>query len=192
MATCQVDDVPTIVPENIDKFMGRDYCKEIDSEYDTYKKIASFPPHTIVNQAVSQQLNSSFIAVPTHRTPTYKRGAPNLAPSFSPGEEDEEDEHPNSKKRCILPVQKPSITEENTLLLELKDKKGLDWPAISEAFREHGWVGRKVGLLKNRYKSLKNGTIFWEDDDVSAFHFLLLSSLLYLFRECRGLKRVRG
>lgn len=42
----------------------------------------------------------------------------------------------------------------------------MKWPDIAEAFRQQGWIGRKVGLLKNRYRSLKDGTVFWEDDDV--------------------------
>lgn len=51
---------------------------------------------------------------------------------------------------------------ENALLLELKDGQNLGWPAIAEAFQQRGWARHR---LKNRYRSLKDGTVFWEDSD---------------------------
>jgi hypothetical protein len=70
-------------------------------------------------------------------------------------------------KLTAAPLKKPNVAEENILLLSLKDEKNMKWPDIVEAFREHGWAGRKQTLLKNRYRSLKEGTVFWEDDDAS-------------------------
>ncbi|RPB11811.1 hypothetical protein P167DRAFT_575002 [Morchella conica CCBAS932] len=70
-------------------------------------------------------------------------------------------------KLTAAPLKKPNVAEENILLLSLKDEKNMKWPDIVEAFREHGWAGRKQTLLKNRYRSLKEGIVFWEDDDAS-------------------------
>lgn len=67
------------------------------------------------------------------------------------------------------------------LLLELKDEKSMKWPEIVEEFRQRGW-GRKTGLLKNRYRSLKEGTVFWEDDDVG---WVLCYIALFLSRVWR-------
>lgn len=90
------------------------------------------------------------------------------APSNEESGNNESQGTPSKKvKTSAASVKKPNITQENLLLLELKDKNLMKWPDIVEAFRERGWGGRKVGLLKNRYKSIKEGTVFWEDDDAS-------------------------
>lgn len=69
------------------------------------------------------------------------------------------------RKRAKTTAKQANIVDENALLLQLKDSQNLGWPAIAEAFQQHGWAGRKAGLLKNRYRSLKDGTVFWEDSD---------------------------
>lgn len=87
-------------------------------------------------------------------------------PSDDDDSDDGDETAPKRAKVAATPLKKPNIVEENLLLLELKDERSMKWPDIAEAFRRQGWIGRKVGLLKNRYKSLKDGTVFWEDDDV--------------------------
>lgn len=87
-------------------------------------------------------------------------------PSDVGSDEDDPPASPSKRAKTAAALRKPNVAEENVLLLELKDDKNMKWPEIVEAFREYGWGGRKIGLLKNRYRSLKEGTVFWEDDDV--------------------------
>lgn len=100
-------------------------------------------------------------------SPSSAVEAKRCLPSDDDDDSDDGDETASKKaKVSAAPLKKPNIVEENLLLLELKDDKSMKWPEIAEVFRQQGWIGRKVGLLKNRYKSLKDGTVFWEDDDV--------------------------
>ncbi|RPA92212.1 hypothetical protein L873DRAFT_1847846 [Choiromyces venosus 120613-1] len=68
---------------------------------------------------------------------------------------------PPKKARALL----PSLPEEIALLLSLKDTQNLPWPRVHAAFAAHGWE-RKLAVLKGRYKAIKEGGVYWEEEDV--------------------------
>ncbi|CUS12743.1 unnamed protein product [Tuber aestivum] len=68
---------------------------------------------------------------------------------------------PPPKRRVLL----PSLPDETVLLLTLKDTQNLPWPRVHAAFAAHGWE-RKLAVLKGRYKAIKEGGVYWEEEDV--------------------------
>ena len=58
------------------------------------------------------------------------------------------------------------MTEDDTLLLKLKDEENLPWKTIAKRFFEQNRGEFKVPTLQMRYKRLKEKMRVWDQDDV--------------------------
>lgn len=58
------------------------------------------------------------------------------------------------------------MTEDDNLLLKLKDEEGLPWKAIAQRFRDLSRGEFRVPTLQMRYKRLKEKMRVWEVEDV--------------------------
>jgi hypothetical protein len=60
------------------------------------------------------------------------------------------------------------MTEDDNLLLKLKDEEGLPWKIIATRFREMNRGEFRVPTLQMRYKRLKEKMRVWDPEDVCA------------------------
>ena len=58
------------------------------------------------------------------------------------------------------------MSEDDTLLLKLKDDESLPWKTIAKRFLEQGRGEFKVPTLQMRYKRLKEKIRVWDNEDV--------------------------
>lgn len=58
------------------------------------------------------------------------------------------------------------MTEDDNLLLKLKDEEGLPWKAIAQKFRDMNRGEFRVPTLQMRYKRLKEKMRIWDVEDV--------------------------
>ncbi|KAG0129666.1 hypothetical protein HOY82DRAFT_586055 [Tuber indicum] len=116
------------------------------------------PPHP-QHHHQPRQANPTPPTSPTATANLSKKRAqlPSLTSSPSPSSSPP----PPPKRRVLL----PSLPDETALLLTLKDTQNLPWPRVHAAFAAHGWE-RKLAVLKGRYKAIKEGGVYWEEDDV--------------------------
>jgi len=70
------------------------------------------------------------------------------------------------------------MTEDDNLLLQLKDEEGLPWKAIAGKFRDMGRGEFRVPTLQMRYKRLKEKMRVWDIEDVCTHTMLPPSSPL--------------
>lgn len=151
--------------------------KESESDSKISAASPSSPPSPSSTSASAASTATSVSCSSLPPVPSQAEAKRSL-PSDVGSDEDDPPASPSKKAKTAAALKKPNVAEENVLLLELKDDKNMKWPEIVEAFREYGWGGRKIGLLKNRYRSLKEGTVFWEDDDVGfgvLFFFVVVA-----------------
>ncbi|RPA77566.1 hypothetical protein BJ508DRAFT_212743 [Ascobolus immersus RN42] len=63
-----------------------------------------------------------------------------------------------------------AMSEDDTLLLKLKDDESLPWKTIAKRFLEQGRGEFKVPTLQMRYKRLKEKIRVWDNEDVTYLH----------------------
>ncbi|KAF8419108.1 hypothetical protein EV426DRAFT_521334, partial [Tirmania nivea] len=73
---------------------------------------------------------------------------------------------PLTKRRKSSPKQSTPLTDDDTLLLKLKDEENLPWKIIQKRFLDMSRGEFKVPTLQMRYKRLKEKMRVWEADDV--------------------------
>jgi hypothetical protein len=80
---------------------------------------------------------------------------------------------PPTKRRKSTSKEAWTMTEDDNLLLQLKDEQGHPWKVIQQRFREMGRGEFRVPTLQMRYKRLKEKMRVWDADDVgfSFIHF---------------------
>ncbi|KAI5842376.1 hypothetical protein BZA05DRAFT_344365 [Tricharina praecox] len=71
-----------------------------------------------------------------------------------------------SKRRKSTSKEAWTMTEDDNLLLKLKDEEGLPWKAIAQRFRDLSRGEFRVPTLQMRYKRLKEKMRVWEVEDI--------------------------
>ncbi|CAZ79992.1 unnamed protein product [Tuber melanosporum] len=118
------------------------------------------PPHSQHHHHQPRQANPTPPTSPTATASLSKKRAQSPSLTSSPSSPSSSPPPP-PKRRVLL----PSLPDETALLLTLKDTQNLPWPRVHTAFAAHGWE-RKLAVLKGRYKAIKEGGVYWEEDDV--------------------------
>lgn len=62
------------------------------------------------------------------------------------------------------------MTEDDSLLLKLKDDEGLPWKAIAQKFRDMSRGEFRVPTLQMRYRRLKDKLRVWDAEEVGCFN----------------------
>ncbi|KAI9802478.1 MAG: hypothetical protein M1825_002863 [Sarcosagium campestre] len=78
------------------------------------------------------------------------------------------DMQPKRRRHSSLGVQLPELTEEERLLLRLKDDENLMWKDIALRFQHDLGKNHQVPALQMRYKRLREKLRVWTDTDVHA------------------------
>jgi len=73
---------------------------------------------------------------------------------------------PNPKRRKSASKEAWTMTEDDNLLLQLKDDEGLPWKTIAQRFRDMNRGEFRVPTLQMRYKRLKEKMRVWDADDI--------------------------
>ncbi|CUS13387.1 unnamed protein product [Tuber aestivum] len=73
---------------------------------------------------------------------------------------------PPTKRRKSTSKEAWTMTEDDNLLLQLKDDEGLPWKAIAGKFRDMGRGEFRVPTLQMRYKRLKEKMRVWDIEDI--------------------------
>lgn len=73
-----------------------------------------------------------------------------------------------AKRRKSTSKEAWTMSEDDTLLLRLKDDEGLPWKVIATRFRESNRGEFRVPTLQMRYKRLKEKMRVWDPEDVCA------------------------
>lgn len=71
------------------------------------------------------------------------------------------------------------MTEDDNLLLKLKDEEGLPWKAIAQKFRDMNRGEFRVPTLQMRYKRLKEKMRIWDVEDVGGVPPTRMVSLIW-------------
>ncbi|RPB07188.1 hypothetical protein P167DRAFT_555876 [Morchella conica CCBAS932] len=113
------------------------------------------------------QTLSHIPPTPPPHTPSnpFKRPyQPDPTPASSPGHQNSQ--IPNAKRRKSTSKEAWTMTEDDNLLLKLKDEEGLPWKAIAQKFRDMNRGEFRVPTLQMRYKRLKEKMRVWDLEDV--------------------------
>ncbi|KAH0613723.1 uncharacterized protein H6S33_005609 [Morchella sextelata] len=116
---------------------------------------------------ISHQTLSHIPPTPPPHTPSnpFKRPyQPDPTPASSPGHQNSQ--IPNPKRRKSTSKEAWTMTEDDNLLLKLKDEEGLPWKAIAQKFRDMNRGEFRVPTLQMRYKRLKEKMRVWDLEDV--------------------------
>ncbi|KAL7269706.1 hypothetical protein RUND412_007616 [Rhizina undulata] len=73
---------------------------------------------------------------------------------------------PTTKRRKSTSKEAWTMSEDDNLLLQLKDEEGIPWKAIAQKFRDLNRGEFRVPTLQMRYKRLKEKMRVWDADDV--------------------------
>lgn len=93
------------------------------------------------------------------------------AQAFRPRANDDSATFSDSRKRRrtgSTPERPPELTEEERLLLKLKEDEGLPWKDIAMRFQQELGKTYQVPALQMRFKRLRERIRQWTDNDVSA------------------------
>lgn len=100
----------------------------------------------------------------TSSNPFKRPYQPDPTPVSSPGHQNAQP--PNAKRRKSTSKEAWIMTEDDNLLLKLKDEEGLPWKAIAQKFRDMNRGEFRVPTLQMRYKRLKEKMRIWAVEDV--------------------------
>ncbi|KAF8540597.1 hypothetical protein BDD12DRAFT_734361 [Trichophaea hybrida] len=102
---------------------------------------------------------STLCPLPSQQTAGFKR--PYQPDAITPASSPQP-----SKRRKSTSKEAWSMTEDDNLLLKLKDEEGLPWKAIASRFRDMNRGEFRVPTLQMRYKRLKEKLRVWDAEDI--------------------------
>lgn len=129
-----------------------------ESHDDNNESTANTTPLNSMPPLPSYQL-STLCPLPSQQTAGFKRPyqPDTITPASSPQP---------SKRRKSTSKEAWTMTEDDNLLLKLKDDEGLPWKAIASRFRDMNRGEFRVPTLQMRYKRLKEKLRVWDAEDV--------------------------
>lgn len=83
-------------------------------------------------------------------------------------DEDEESSDGKRRKRNSSIVSSADLSEDDKLLVQLKEEEGLPWKDIAARFGSHHGKTFQVAALQMRYKRLREKYRVWQGEDVEA------------------------
>ena len=99
----------------------------------------------------------------------YPALAPNPAGLIGKRSREDEDEDPNLKRRKrTSSIVSADLSEDDRLLVMLKEDEGLPWKDIAARFGSHHGKTFQVAALQMRYKRLREKFRVWQGEDVEA------------------------
>jgi hypothetical protein len=152
--------LPTSMVEHVAPLLeSPSYSQDRDSLHSEPREgddAANTTPHNSLPPISSYQL-STMCSLPSQ--PGFKR--PYQPDAITPVSSPQP-----SKRRKSTSKEAWTMTEDDNLLLKLKDEEGLPWKIIATRFREMNRGEFRVPTLQMRYKRLKEKMRVWDPEDV--------------------------
>lgn len=115
---------------------------------------------------------------PEIRQPQPRRPFPNIAPNpaqvaAQKRKRDEEEQQESvtasgKKRKRTSSVASADLSEDDRLLVQLKEKESLPWKDIASRFQSDLGKNYQVAALQMRYKRLREKFREWQDEDIQA------------------------
>ena len=137
---------------------------------------STFPPS--VFQTYPQEDQYTGASPPEIRQPQPRRPFPNIAPNpaqvaAQKRKRDEEELQESTtasgkRRKRTSSVASADLSEDDRLLVQLKEKESLPWKDIANRFQSDLGKNYNVAALQMRYKRLREKFREWQDEDVQA------------------------
>ncbi|PNS13928.1 hypothetical protein CAC42_1419 [Sphaceloma murrayae] len=131
----------------------------------------SYPP-------VPSVLGNEIFASPSPpeiKQPQPRRQYPTLAPNpaglpskRSKDDEDDASDATGKRRKRTCSIAGADLSEDDRLLVALKEEEGLPWKDIAARFGEHHGKTFQVAALQMRYKRLREKFRVWQGEDIEA------------------------